>query len=385
MKYFNKIILSFIIYFLFLWGLLSISGIIYSFKNIITPDYQIKNNFSQKIQIYGYYFDFPYIAYKKENKFYVKNFGTDNIILLTIFLIFIGSILFIDYIYNVIQNEHENAFLLRTTNLEALATQNSMTILTENIHHELNSPLKVIENNLKKFKKLMILYLSKKYTGEYFTSFETLKSYIEKNNIQIIEIANKKIRKKFFFDLFELTDTSIEQIQTILHNMAEFKQLRYSNGNKSIFDIAEGAGKILKVTVDISFDLEIDEELKKFKIDHNNGLKNADLINILINHFKNSIEANATQIEVFIENIKNNFLLLNIKDNGNGIPNEFISEIFSPNKSTKSDYVGLRGNGLFLNQNLLKQFGGDIKLKKTQEGKGTEFVLKIPIEKINLT
>ena len=63
----------------------------------------------------------------------------------------------------------------------------------------------------------------------------------------------------------------------------------------------------------------------------------------------------------------------------------FEKDIFSPNKSTKNDFVGLRGNGLFLNQNLLKLFDGDIVLKRTEEGKGTEFVLKIPIEKINLT
>ena len=56
-----------------------------------------------------------------------------------------------------------------------------------------------------------------------------------------------------------------------------------------------------------------------------------------------------------------------------------MEKVHCGHKSTKNDFVGLRGNGLFLNQNLLKQFGGDIKLKKTEEGKGTEFVLKIPI------
>jgi sensor histidine kinase regulating citrate/malate metabolism len=164
--------------------------------------------------------------------------------------------------------------------------------------------------------------------------------------------------------------------------MASFKQLRYSNGNKTIYDLVEGAAKILNVTIDTPFELEIDEKLKMYRADHKTGLKNADLINIFINHFKNSVEANATKIQVFEENLKGHYLLLNIKDNGNGIPKEFVSDIFTPNKSTKNDFVGLRGNGLFLNQNLLKQFGGDIKLKKTEEGKGTEFVLKIPIEKI---
>ena len=180
--------------------------------------------------------------------------------------------------------------------------------------------------------------------------------------------------------MFELLDTSIEQIKSILDNMANFKQLRYSNGNKTIYDIVEGAFKILKVTTDSHFEVYIDENLKKFKIEHTSGLKNADLINIFINHLKNSLEANANKIEIFIENIKGNHLLVNIKDNGNGIPKEFRKDIFSPNKSTKNDFVGLRGNGLFLNQNLLKLFDGDIVLKRTEEGKGTEFVLKIPVK-----
>jgi len=378
-KFQIKIILSLIIYLSFLLSFLYFSHIIYdlNYINEIKNVKKINNN----LKIKNYYFSKNYIALKNNNNYLIYYFTINKFSFLILVISIIFSLIWIIYIYKLIKNYEENNCLFKQTNLEALATQNSMTILTENIHHELNSPLKVLELNCKKLKQFLLYFLSEKYIGKKIDNIEEFKKYIEKEKIYYFEYKNGKYNFYQLFEIFELSNTSLEQIKSILQNMANFKQLRYSNGNKTIYDLVEGAYKILNIISDHNIEIKIDEELKNYKINHQSGLKNADLLNILLNHFKNSIEANATKIEVFIENIKSNYLLLNIKDNGNGIPDYIVTDLFSPNKSSKSDTIGLRGNGLFLNQRILESFGGDIKLKKTQLGKGTEFVIKIPVEK----
>jgi len=378
-KFYFKILLLLFFYLSFLLSFLYFSHIIYdlNYMNEIKKTKKIDNN----IKIKKYYFSKNYIAIKKDNNYLIHYFSINNFSFYVLIITMIISIIWSWIIYKLIKNYEENNCLFKQTNLEALATQNSMTILTENIHHELNSPLKVLELNCKKLKQFLLYFLSEKYIGKKIDNIEEFKKYIEKEKIYYFNYKNGKYSFYQLFEIFELSNTSLEQIKSILQNMANFKQLRYSNGNKSIYNLIEGAYKILNIISDHNFEIEIDKKLKNYKINHQSGLKNADLLNVLLNHFKNSIEANATKIEVFIENIKGNYLLLNIKDNGNGIPDYIVCDLFSPNKSSKSDTIGLRGNGLFLNQRILESFGGNIKLKKTKIGEGTEFIIKIPIEK----
>jgi len=280
---------------------------------------------------------------KKHNIIHYKPLKITNFYITYLFITFLINISWMIKIYEIVAKSEEEKYLLKVTNLESMATQNSMSVLTENIHHELNSPLNVIKLKFKKITE---------------------------------ELSNNKKMK----NNIDLINMSLDQISTILVNMSDFKSLKYSNGNKTLYEIIEGAFRMIKVVSDNEFEYFIDEDFKKYHIDHSYGLKNADVISIFINFIKNSLEANATNICINIENKKGNYLLINIKDNGNGIPNDMINKIFEPNKSSKdNDTIGLRGNGLFLVQNLLKMFGGDAKLKKSKRGNGTEFVIKIPI------
>jgi len=283
---------------------------------------------------------------KKHNIIHYKKYNITSFHLIFLILSFVIVFIWIFIVYNMVSKSEEEKYLLKATNLESLATQNSMSVLTENIHHELNSPLNVIKL---KFRKIIE---------------ELNDNDIVKNNIDLINM-------------------SLDQISTILINMSNFKSLKYSNGNKNLYEIIEGSFRMIKVVVDNEFSFTIDERFKMYKINHSYGLKNADVVSIFINFVKNSLEANATHIDIKIENEKEEYLLINITDNGNGIPKNMRNNIFTPNKSSKDDNdLSLRGNGLFLVQNLLKMFGGDVRLKKTELGEGTEFVIKIPVKKL---
>ena len=72
---------------------------------------------------------------------------------------------------------------------------------------------------------------------------------------------------------------------------------------------------------------------------------------------------------------------IRVKDNGNGIPQKIIDKIFQPFFTTKPTGQGT-GLGLSLAYDIVKAHGGEMTVE-TKEGKGSEFVIQLPIEKNN--
>ena len=235
---------------------------------------------------------------------------------------------------------------------EALLANKSMILITENIHHELNTPMEVIDNKIYKLKNIVDLYI---------------KNTEDKTDTKLKNISRD----------FELIVQSSEQIHTVLERMRGFKSLRYSNGNKSIYDILRGAFKVISIS-NSNFNFTIDEKLKLYSI-HSNNIKNADLLNIIINHIKNSLEANSDNIHIIFKDINKGNLSIQIVDNGNGIPEKSQSNIFIANFSTKSiEANGIRGNGLYLNKYILETSGGGIQLVASNKY-GTTFEITVPV------
>jgi signal transduction histidine kinase len=73
----------------------------------------------------------------------------------------------------------------------------------------------------------------------------------------------------------------------------------------------------------------------------------------------------------------NSQLLIAIKDNGFGIPDNIKDKIFQPFFTTKPTGQGT-GLGLSLSYDIVNAHGGELKVE-TKEGEGTEFTIKIPI------
>ena len=343
--------------------------------------YKLHNKFDKGFHIYNYYISFNktkiYIGIKLKKDVYIyKNIFDDIYMFLRIFSILVYVMILGNLIVliEILNNENKKT-LLKLANTESLATNNSMVILTENIHHELNTPLSVIENKYAKLKKEIEKLLINECGARGKTLDDILKYCDNKNVLNFI---------KTFKDIDYYMDISRSQIEGILDNMRDFKKLRFSNGNKTIYDIIEGSVKILKVTYNSFFESEIDERFKYFRINHKSKMKNSDLINILLNHIKNSLEAESSIIKIYIYKEERKYLNFIIEDDGNGIPKEIMKHIYSENVSSKNlnNSVGLRGNGMFLNKNLLQIFGGDEEVLWSEEGKGTKFLIKIPIVRI---
>jgi two-component system, NtrC family, sensor kinase len=74
----------------------------------------------------------------------------------------------------------------------------------------------------------------------------------------------------------------------------------------------------------------------------------------------------------------NGVVKVTIQDNGNGIPEKILDKIFQPFFTTKPTGQGT-GLGLSLSYDIVKAHGGELKVS-TAEGKGTEFVVQLPIK-----
>jgi signal transduction histidine kinase len=80
---------------------------------------------------------------------------------------------------------------------------------------------------------------------------------------------------------------------------------------------------------------------------------------------------------IFVSTHKSgNQLEIQVRDNGNGIPQKLKDKIFQPFFTTKPAGQGT-GLGLSLSYDIVKAHGGVIKVN-TKEGEFTEFVVQIP-------
>ncbi len=96
---------------------------------------------------------------------------------------------------------------------------------------------------------------------------------------------------------------------------------------------------------------------------------------------ENSIDAGAKKIEIIIkENIKQNMLVLKIKDNGKGMDKNTVAKVLDPFYTTKKTRrVGL---GLSMLAQAAKEAEGDFNIK-SKKGKGTTVTAKFVYDHID--
>jgi signal transduction histidine kinase len=108
------------------------------------------------------------------------------------------------------------------------------------------------------------------------------------------------------------------------------------------------------------------------------------ILNLITNAFyvvnekaKSGIENHKPTVSVSTKKIGDK-VLISVKDNGNGIPQKILDKIFQPFFTTKPTGQGT-GLGLSLSYDIIKAHGGELKVE-TNEGKGAEFIISIPLK-----
>ena len=82
---------------------------------------------------------------------------------------------------------------------------------------------------------------------------------------------------------------------------------------------------------------------------------------------------------------RNEYILISVKDTGRGIPKDMMEKVFDTFAQVDSSFtrnVEGSGLGLSLTRLLIKEHGGEISLK-SELGKGSEFIINLPVKLVN--
>jgi len=219
----------------------------------------------------------------------------------------------------------------------------ALTTLSAGVAHEIKNPLTSIDIHIQLLKK-EIAKLDEEQSRDMKNLLVIVKEEIDRLN---------SIVQDFLFAVRPMSMSfEREDINAIIEELAEF--LKYELIEKEI--------KLV---------LELEKDLPLVIVDQK-YLKQA-----LLNIIKNSIEAIQKNGEIRINTQVNSDddVVVQVFDNGGGISESNIGKIFEPYFTTRKFGTGL---GLVIVYKIIKEFGGDIKVK-SEEGRGTVFTITLPV------
>lgn len=180
-----------------------------------------------------------------------------------------------------------------------------------------------------------------------------------------------------------------DTVQYLSKTIDDFRNFFKPSNEKTYFNIQDTFEKTLLV---------IGNKFKNENIEFINKIDNIKILNdnnalmqVFINLFNNSkdafIERNITNRLLFLKtNIKNDEIILEIKDNAGGIEKNIIDKIFEPYFTTKSNSFGT-GIGLYMCQEIVtKHMNGKISVENVnytyneKKEKGTNFIITLPLK-----
>ncbi|MGD7034018.1 sensor histidine kinase [Methylotuvimicrobium buryatense] len=251
----------------------------------------------------------------------------------------------------------------------------SIRKLVSGIAHELNNPLGYVYSNINGLKQ---------YHQDIFNILESAERMIESFSEGCRDLnAYKQLKNDLYFDfikqdLINIVDESregVERISNIVKKLCDFS--RFEKEAVHLHDIESG--------IDVVLDVYQNELQKKATIIKNyNGISPIYCVGDQINQVFTNLLINAAQaieehgtITINTGYWGNDWLWVEIVDDGIGIPEEIKSKIFDPFFSTKPVGQGV-GLGLALAYKIVKDHKGFINVFSLP-GKGAKFQVYLPV------
>jgi two-component system sensor histidine kinase HydH len=205
-----------------------------------------------------------------------------------------------------------------------------------------------------------------------------------RNPLNAISITAQRLRSEFTpqkdqeeYDSFtQIILNEIKRLDDIINqflSLARAQKLNVIPTDMSkllnqVTDLAEVEAKDKGVRVTRSID-----ELPKMRIDPDE-LKKA-ILNIMRNGIQATPSGGSLRVGSYLDDSQES-IIIEIEDSGCGIPEDKLSKIFLPYFSTKEKGTGL---GLAIAYRIISDHKGRIEVK-SEEGKGTIFRIKLPVE-----
>jgi signal transduction histidine kinase len=244
-----------------------------------------------------------------------------------------------------------NDMLLRSEKLSAIGEMTSTTA------HEIRTPLMSIGG----FARLIKEEVNKKVLNDY-------------SNKEV----NGNINKDVLNEYTDIIINEVTRLENIIGSILDFtRPVRLMFKQTDINAIIKETLLLLEQNI-VKFGVEkeivLDNNLPSILVDDER------MKQILINIFNNAIESmsdrESKKLSVFTYS-KNNFVKIEIKDTGEGIPKSELDNICKPFFTTKEKGVGL---GLYIANKIIREHMGSLDVKSVV-GEGTSFIINLPIER----
>jgi len=187
-------------------------------------------------------------------------------------------------------------------------------------------------------------------------------------------LLDKAENDKEYEELKTILDEATRITKSIRHLLNFSRPLRIEKQQNNINSIVNEVHKNSKFIVGdkkISFKKTL-KEIPEFNFDP------AQIQEVISNIVTNAIQAIVVEGEIKIKtSMDNNSAVIEISDDGPGIPKENLEKIFNPFFSSKGYGKGT-GLGLSIAKRILKEHNGDITVKSLA-GKGTTFTITLPV------
>lgn len=251
---------------------------------------------------------------------------------------------------------------------------NAMGKLVAGVAHELNNPIAFVYSNL---------FSLDKYVAEVFDTIRQYEKAAELSGNQELIDAIRQLRKKSELDYLEedisditkVSKVGIERVKTIVEDLRRFSRLDESD-LKQIDLIENIISTISIVRAEINnkkIDFKMDSPDHLF-VDCFPGQLNQAILNVLINAIQ-AVEVGG-RVRISVNEEVNN-IVVEVSDNGSGIPDEIKTRIFEPFFTTKPVGSGT-GLGLSITYKIIHDLHkGAIELESIVHH-GTKFKLSIP-------
>ena len=260
---------------------------------------------------------------------------------------------------------------LKATQAQLIQSEKMASLgeLTAGIAHEIQNPLNFVNNFSEVSNELideMTEQLEKGNAEDAKAIANEIKMSLEKINIHgkradgivksMLQHSRTSSNKKEPTDINILAD---EYLRLAYHGMRA-KDKSFNAAIKTDFDESIGLTKI------------ISQDIGRV------------ILNLITNAFyavmeKKKLRPEGYEPTVTVSTKKmDNKIIVNVKDNGTGIPQKTLDKIFQPFFTTKPTGQGT-GLGLSLSYDIVtKGHGGELKVE-TKEGEGTEFIIHLPV------
>ncbi len=256
----------------------------------------------------------------------------------------------------------------------------SVGLLAAGVAHEINNPMSFIMSNLRTLSL---------YTQNYLTIIQEYQKLaalvdLEQQNQQrkyINQLSEKMDLDFQTEDVVELLDDSIEgaiRVRDIVSGLKDFSRVD-SDENFVLHNVNECIESTIKVSSSaIKYQCEIRKELSTLPDTYClPGHINQVIVNLLVNA-SYAIEAVKVKGVIIIRSrVEDDCIVVEVEDNGSGIPEENLMTIFDPFYTTKPFGEGT-GLGLAISFGIIEDHGGTIEVK-SELGKGTCFKVRLPI------